>query len=182
MTTTTRYTPLLLFEKERNDAVVVVVVVGSIGVSFAFLSLLLFMRERECREECRFELDENVGRKQSSKFFFFDDFNLGFYGIQNLSSFPFLSFPFLSFFLFFWRLLKSFRFWILFIIKDDFCCCAFLRHDFPTTTLTEATTLTSAEEENEERRFLFATTTTTIGSSSSSSSSSSSFSLSNWSG
>ena len=44
--TTTRYTPLLLFEKERNDAVVVV---GSIGVYFAFLSLLLFMRERECR-------------------------------------------------------------------------------------------------------------------------------------
>ena len=73
MTTTTRYTPLLLFEKERNDAVVVVVVVvGSIGVSFAFLSLLLFMRERDCREECRFELTKLcVGRKQSSKFFFF---------------------------------------------------------------------------------------------------------------
>ena len=78
MTTTTRNNPLLhttkVFEKERNDAVVVVVVVvGSIGVSFAFLSLLLlFMRERECREECRFELDRKlcVGRKQSSKFFF----------------------------------------------------------------------------------------------------------------
>jgi len=48
-----------------------------------------------------------VGRKQSSKFFFFDDFNLGFYGIQNLSSFPFLSFPFLSFFLFFLAAFKK---------------------------------------------------------------------------
>ena len=105
MTTTTRYTPLLLFEKERNDAVVVV---GSIGVSFAFLSLLLlFMRERDCREECRFELDETVCWKKTKlqNFFFFDDFNLGFYGIQNVSSFPFLSFPFLLSFFFFWRLL-----------------------------------------------------------------------------
>ena len=73
MTTTTRYTPLLLFEKERNDAVVVVVVVvGSIGVSFAFLSLLLFMRERDCREECRFELDETVcWKKTKLQIFFF---------------------------------------------------------------------------------------------------------------
>ena len=119
MTTTTRYTPLLLFEKERNDAVVVV---GSIGVSFAFLSLLLlFMRERDCREECRFELDETVcWKKTKLQNFFFDDFNLGFYGIQNVSSFPFLSFPFLLSFFFFWRLLKRFRFWIILfsIIKD----------------------------------------------------------------
>ena len=71
-TTTTRYTPLLLFEKERNDAVVVVVVVGSIGVSFAFLSLLLlFMRERDCREECRFELDETVLEENKAPNFFF---------------------------------------------------------------------------------------------------------------
>jgi len=72
MTTTTRYTPLLLFEKERNDAVVVVVVGGSIGVSFAFLSLLLlFMRERDCTEECRFELDETVLEENKAPNFFF---------------------------------------------------------------------------------------------------------------
>ena len=79
------------------------------------------MRERDCREECRFELDETVcWKKTKLQNFFFDDFNLGFYGIQNVSSFPFLSFPFLLSFFFFWRLLKRFRFWIILfsIIKD----------------------------------------------------------------
>ena len=71
MTTTTRYTPLLLFEKERNDAVVVVVVVvGSIGVSFAFLSLSYLVRERDCREECRFELDELCVEENKAQIFF----------------------------------------------------------------------------------------------------------------
>ena len=81
------------------------------------------MRERDCREECRFELDETVLEENKAPNFFFDDFNLGFYGIhKTLNTCVFLSFPFLSFlsFFFFWRLLKRFRFWIILfsIIKD----------------------------------------------------------------